>query len=276
VSAIFISYRREDSAGYAGRICERLSSRYGAENVFMDVQDIAPGDDFADAIEKRVSECNALVAMIGPRWLSSIQARRPDEDFVRHEIAVALRRGVKVIPVLVGGAGMPQTRDLPDPLAPLARHQAVTLRDDRFDDDLAVLERAIPGRRSLLLHRVVVAAAVVAIAVLGWLFLRPSQADLSGQWTAAMTRTGFPPYRVDFDFTQTGARLAGTVRYPTGDGVIEEGSVNRGHVAFTTLHVPQFESEPARIRFEGTLRRGELELLLTSNTGVARGIAHRR
>ena len=71
--SLFLSYRREDSAGYAGRLCEHLSNVFGPEHVFMDVQDIAPGQDFADAIEKTISACQAVVVVIGPRWAENLK-----------------------------------------------------------------------------------------------------------------------------------------------------------------------------------------------------------
>src|SRR3954454_18909588 len=104
---VFINYRREDSAPYAGRICDRLESAFGSEHVFMDVEDIAPGADFAEAIDKTVGSCDVLLAIIGPRWVELLKGPRGDRDFVGYEIAVALNRGVTVIPVLVGGAKMP-------------------------------------------------------------------------------------------------------------------------------------------------------------------------
>src|SRR3954468_12345401 len=120
-ASVFLSYRREDSAGHAGRICEHLASVFGPEHVFMDVQDIAPGQDFAESIEQTISSCQAVIVVIGPRWAADLKERSGGEDFVRHEVAVALRRKVTVIPVLVGGAAMPSARDLPEGLTALSR-----------------------------------------------------------------------------------------------------------------------------------------------------------
>jgi hypothetical protein len=89
--SIFLSYRREDSGGYAGRLCEHLSSVFGPDSVFMDVQDISPGQDFAEAIENTISACQAVLVVIGPRWVVDLQNRSGKEGFVRHEVSVALR-----------------------------------------------------------------------------------------------------------------------------------------------------------------------------------------
>src|SRR5215469_14357730 len=109
---VFISYRREESSYAAGRLADRLTGRFGAEQVFIDVETIEPGVDFAEAISRAVGACVVLVAVIGPGWLAAADkrgGRRLDDpdDLVRLEIGTALVRGVRVIPVLVEGAVMP-------------------------------------------------------------------------------------------------------------------------------------------------------------------------
>ncbi len=123
LGGVFISYRREDSGGYAGRIYDRLTSRLGRENVFFDVDAIPPGRDFVDVLSDRVGKCDALLAVIGKHWVASADGqnrRRLDDpsDFVRIEIEAALQRDVPVIPVLVDGAPMPQSGELPDASIP--------------------------------------------------------------------------------------------------------------------------------------------------------------
>src|ERR1051325_3712011 len=172
---VFISYRRQDSAGHAGRLFDRLQGRLGRNHIFMDVTGIDAGVDFVETLERAISSCNVLLAVIGPEWLSIIDAngnRRLDDpaDFVRVEIATAHRRDVRVIPVLIAGASMPSAQTLPDDLKPLARRQMVELRDSRWDSDvadlLALLERqlgsqpAAPGR-----GRKKLALALLGIAV---------------------------------------------------------------------------------------------------------------
>ena len=153
---IFISYRRDDSAAFAGRIYDRLESHLGSNYIFMDVDKIDYGVDFIDEIEKGVGSCDALIAVIGRNWLISADKEgrcRLDnpEDFVRIEIGTALKRGVRVIPVLVDGAIMPRSTELPEDLRLLARRHALEIRHDRFNDDckrlIAALQRALePGR----------------------------------------------------------------------------------------------------------------------------------
>jgi formylglycine-generating enzyme required for sulfatase activity len=141
VARIFISYRRDDSGGWAGRLYDRLSEHFGRENVFMDIDTIEPGLDFMEVIEQAVGSCDALVALIGKQWLTITDAagrRRLDnpEDFVRLEVAAALGRNIRVIPALIYGAPMPRTADLPDVLKPLARRNAHELSDKRFHYDV--------------------------------------------------------------------------------------------------------------------------------------------
>jgi hypothetical protein len=102
VANIFISYRREDSGGHAGRLRDRLTARFGSARVFMDLQDIGPGQNFAQSIDETIATCDCVVAVIGPRWLEAIQSRAPGgEDFVQLEIAAALRRDITIIAGMV-------------------------------------------------------------------------------------------------------------------------------------------------------------------------------
>jgi DNA-binding beta-propeller fold protein YncE len=151
---IFLSYRREDTRHIAGRLFDRLVGRFGAGNVFMDVDSIEPGLDFGEAIESAVGGCDVLLALIGGLWLGSAdeQGRRrlddPD-DLVVLEVKTALERQVRVIPVLVDGAAAPRRHELPDVLAPLARRNGVRLDHETFSTDLSTLmtalDRALPN-----------------------------------------------------------------------------------------------------------------------------------
>jgi TIR domain-containing protein len=137
---IFISYRREESRWSAGRLYDRLTARFDPKQIFMDIDGILLGDDFVEVIQGRVTECDILIAVIGTHWLTSPDEqgnRRLDnpEDFVRMEIATALTRGVRVIPVLVDGALIPRSLDLPDDLRPLVRRNALRISDTSFNDD---------------------------------------------------------------------------------------------------------------------------------------------
>ncbi len=146
-SGIFVSYRRDDSSGHAGRLFDKLLIHFGEDQIFMDIDTIEPGEDFVQVIEDAVGSCEILIALIGKRWLSSTDgtSRRLDNpnDFVRLEISAALNRDVRVIPVLVEGARMPRQQDLPDDLARLVRRHALEISDLRWHHDIAQLINVI-------------------------------------------------------------------------------------------------------------------------------------
>jgi hypothetical protein len=149
---IFISYRREDSAAQAGRLHDHLTQHFGAERVFMDVDAIGFGEDFARKIRESLDVTDALLAVIGKRWLDATDEkgrRRLDDplDFVRTEIATALERGAVVIPVLVGDARMPREDELPPALAALARLNAIDISDSRFAADVRTLIESLAQGR---------------------------------------------------------------------------------------------------------------------------------
>jgi hypothetical protein len=151
MTGTFISYRREDAAGYAGRLRESLERRLGAARVFRDVDTLRPGQDFVQAIDSRLAECRVMLAVIGREWVDARDhtgARRLDEpyDFVRLEIAAGLARPeVLVVPVLVEGASMPAAGELPENIRPLARRHAVSVRDETWDTDVDRLVTVIEG-----------------------------------------------------------------------------------------------------------------------------------
>ena len=143
MKGIFVSYRRQDSQSAAGRLSDHLRDHLAGVPIFRDVETIEPGVDFVEAIERALASCGVLVAVIGPRWLSVTDAegqRRLDspDDYTRIEIATALNRtGVRVIPVLVEGAVMPLSTELPDDLGLLARRNAIEITDRRWDYDVS-------------------------------------------------------------------------------------------------------------------------------------------
>jgi hypothetical protein len=146
--AIFISYRRDDTEGEAGRLFDDLTRSFGGDSVFMDVSDINPGMDFRKAIDDNVASCGVLLALIGPQWSSirnSAGERRLDDpnDFVRLEIASALARNVAVIPVLVHDSKMPRPEDLPDNLKDLAFRNSVEITHARWNSDVQLLTNAL-------------------------------------------------------------------------------------------------------------------------------------
>ena len=145
---VFISYRRQDSAAYAGRLYDSMVARFGERNVFMDL-DLAPGVDFVERITEAVSACQVLIEIIGPTWATvedeegEVRIADP-EDFVRLELEIALKRPeVTVIPVLVSAAQMPDRRDLPPELGAIARRNALELSDRRWRYDIGQLISAL-------------------------------------------------------------------------------------------------------------------------------------
>jgi ankyrin repeat protein len=187
-STVFISYRREDSAGHAGRLFDRLAGQLGRNHVFRDVDNIGPGENFHDAIRQKIAASDVLFVLIGRRWLTVSDEsgrRRLDDtsDLVRREIEMGLERKMRIIPVLLPGAAMPAAKDLPDALAPLATLNAYEVRETHFDQDVLQLlaETKVPGRLSpkrFFRARVVslgLLAAVCSMAIiLSLLWVRPA------------------------------------------------------------------------------------------------------
>ena len=145
---VFISYRREETAGHAGRLYDSMAARFGEGNVFVDV-DLEPGVDFVQRIKEAVGACQVLLVIMGPRWAvlsgDEPQPRIADpDDFVRLEVETALRRAeVTVIPVLVAGAQMPDPDDLPEGLRALTRRNALELSDMRWRYDVGRLNATL-------------------------------------------------------------------------------------------------------------------------------------
>ena len=196
MSQIFISYRREDSAGYAGRLRESLERRLGKGAVFRDVDALEPGQDFVDTIAVRLRDAKACLVLIGREWLDAEDAsgrRRlaQQNDYVRLEIATALEQpNMRVIPVLVEGTRMPATEELPETIQGLARRQAVSLRDESWDTDVKRFIIALDKRSWVERYRLALAAsaAVVVVALVLAQFLR-SQVSPDTETTASVPST---------------------------------------------------------------------------------------
>lgn len=216
MTAIFLSYRRNDSAGFAGRLASDLEKALGYNAVFRDVDDIVAGEQFDLAIRHRLQSVDVVLVVIGPNWW----AGRPDgscriddpDDFVRLEISAAIASEKPIIPVLVGGAAMPAPADLPDDLTPLSRFQAIEMSDARWNYDLnrlvSVLAPAIQGSerpernrsirrsRKTLVVVLLVVAAVGAAGAYWWMHRIP---QLGGLW--------FLPSGSYWTIDQVGSRL---------------------------------------------------------------------
>ncbi|HEX2929661.1 MAG TPA: toll/interleukin-1 receptor domain-containing protein [Candidatus Binatia bacterium] len=272
MSGIFISYRREDSAPYAGRIYDRLSARFGADQVFMDVDDIPPGADFSAHIGAKVGSCDAMVVVIGKSWLTARDAKgqlrlsAPD-DFVATEIALALQRNILVIPALVGRAEMPKAEELRGDLKPLAQRNAVSLNDQDFNRDVeqivATLEK-VPGlpkesekqrrdaRRELrrrlwrrLLWKAPIVLLLVSFAI--WWQWRKEEgakvagneqsfglraAQFTGNWSGEVTYAWGDKFSEQFFFQPEGSKLFGAAGFLGVKRGIEEGKIEGESISF--------------------------------------------
>lgn len=296
MTSIFISYRREDAGGHAGRLCDRLSDRFGSDRVFMDVQDIRPGEDFPQSIDRTLSGCTCVLAVIGPHWLELLRARGTGDDFVKREISTALQKGITVVPVLVGNAKMPAPAELPPELSALSHRHAFEIRDERFDDDAARLEtlldqnlsssprtkRAGTWWQSRALQLALVAVALVAAGGAYLLVTREPPAaaveqppQIDGVWIAEMQKPGQPIFRIRLRLGLVGDQVTGVVEYPTGDGPITQGELKGRLLRFQTEHTPQFESAPATIRFVAEITDEGIRLTATDPGGVSTGLAKR-
>ena len=260
---VFISYRRDDTAGHAGRLYDFLQARFGPDHVFMDLSAIHSGQNFVDEIDRAVRQCDALVAVIGDTWLTCATARgrRLDDpaDFVRSEIAVALARGIPVIPVLVEGAAMPQAAALPDALKPLALRQANELSDARWAYDVERLVQALEklggaSRVAVRRTRAAVAAAVALVVVLGAAFAfrtlretppanEPERASpvavapapkLDGVWAADVKYPWGAQYTERFSFKVDGDEILGTASFLRSPRGIVSGTIKGDRIEFQT------------------------------------------
>lgn len=264
MARIFISYRREDTAAYAGRLYDRLSGHFGADQVFMDVDDIPPGADFAHQIDAKVASCDAMVVVIGRNWLTARNAEghlrfSDPDDFVGLEVSLALQRGVLVVPVLVGGAKMPGAEELRADLRPLARRNALVLNDRDFQRDTDKLLEAIgalPGLRKRttdpavarraemrqrmlrrLIWKVPVILLLVSFAV--WWERRhdngepkESAAAIAGVWRGDVTYGWGARYTETFFFQPEGDKLFGTAGFLGRKRGIEEGAIEANEISF--------------------------------------------
>lgn len=145
---IFISYRRSDAQFAAGRLADALVREFGDERIFRDIEDIEAGADFIDTLDKALAECKVMLVIIGSQWLDMRDAQgqrriHNQGDWVRQEIARALARGIRVVPVLLERTEIPPDAALPDDLKALTRRQALRLADDQWPRDVAALVAAL-------------------------------------------------------------------------------------------------------------------------------------
>ena len=307
MSGIFISYRREDSAPYAGRLYDRLSKQFGADQVFMDVDDISPGADFAAQIEAKVASCDAMIAVIGKEWLTARgttgQPRLSEpNDFVRLEVSLALQRSVLVIPVLVAGASMPKAEELDADLKALAGRNALALSDQEFQrdaDHLIETLHKIPALRKRntdfsddpkialrkkLLRRLLWKAPLIFILVFfaAWWQTRnerstepqtasPKTALFKGSWQGEVTYSWGDKYKEQFFFEPEGNKLFGTASFLGAKRGIEDGRIDGETISFSVVFEEIYGSTTRmdRNRYQGKLEGDKLRLRIMDEAGGA-------
>lgn len=288
---IFISYRRDDSAGYARAVYDELVRRFGDERVFIDVDDIAAGRAFDETIAQAIGEARVLLVMIGPRWRGDRdgQPARIDDpaDLVRREVAAALASDALVVPLLIDGARMPTEADLPSPLHPLARRHALELRNSRYRDDierlLAVLRDAVgdappdastPQSRRPLLLALGAGSVLALIGVAGyslWSARRDTRPDINGEWQADVGYDWGARHAERFVFGGSGSVLHGSASFLRVARGIVEGEVAGDTVRFTTtsLETAGDTSATLRHRYRATLVGDELRFVMQTDGGVS-------
>lgn len=209
MTGIFVSYRRADSRGWTGRLCDYLVERFGRDAVFYDVDSIGIGEDFVSAIQQHVSQCKALLVVIGPHWVNATTPdgmRRLDQahDHVLAEIQLAIANHVPLLPLLVDDASMPGPSDLPASIAMLANQNALVISDVGFNNDMEQLVQAIkrltglheispapPTHRASALRsrlrdrRVLLATALIVLSVAGISLLAITNSAKHARTTAA-------------------------------------------------------------------------------------------
>lgn len=138
---IFISYRRADTAGQAGRVADKLKGRFG-DQLFFDIDSIEPGANFRDKIAATFAKCGAVVVMIGKNWLDRDPSMPPfgdPRDVITQELTFAMEARLPILPVLVDGASMPTESMLPRGFTELSKLNAVDLRHTSFERDLQAI-----------------------------------------------------------------------------------------------------------------------------------------
>lgn len=143
MAGVFVSYRRDDSQGFAGRLADDLDERLGADRVFRDIE-IPIGSDFTEVLHRAIAASDVLLVVIGRRWAGGAAPGQPSRlldpaDWVRAEIEAAFARDKHVVPVLVGGAAMPGATELPEGIRRLVKLQAAEVSDRHWDDDVEAL-----------------------------------------------------------------------------------------------------------------------------------------
>lgn len=304
---VFISYRRDDAAGYARAIGDELAKHFGADRVFIDVDDIGAGVDFSDVIERKVGAARVLLVLIGRRWQGERESAAPrlhdSADLVRREVGAGLASGARVIPVLLDGTAMPTEQQLPDELRALAGRNAIEIGNSRYASDIVRLVRAVREalgepdvppppptvtRRGKGLAAGLVGAALVIGGVLAWRLsgtaMAPSAAppaalpteasatrpDINGLWQADV-RYDWPnaDHVERFDLQGEGTDLHGTASFLRVPRGVLEGRVDGDGVRFVTrtTEVGAAGSVETVHRYRGRFTGGEIRFTMQTEGG---------
>jgi len=188
VGRVFLSYRRQDAQWFAGRLADSLAAYFGDKRVFRDIEGIAGGADFAAVISESLTSSDAVIVVIGKDWVNARDDqgnRRLDnaDDWVAQELVAAMSKGLPVFPVLVEDTQMPRADELPQSLRPLARYNAISVSDSRWEGDTARLAKivsldipSVTERRlqlqSLVISTLLVLAMVFELSVFLWNLLQ--------------------------------------------------------------------------------------------------------
>ena len=150
---IFMSYRRADSQDTTGRIYDQLVARFSPELVFRDLNSIPLGTNFKRYLENKIQACNVELVVIGSKWVTAADEQGQQrlssvDDLVRLEIEMALRLNKPIIPLLVNGALMPSSSQLPASLSDLVFFNGIAVRAD--PDFSADMQRLIKSLEKLV------------------------------------------------------------------------------------------------------------------------------
>lgn len=236
---VFINYRVQDQPGYATLLYRELTRIFGDTNLFFASQSIRSGDDFVHELFARLRECDVLLAVIGPNWADyGGRARRPggvDFDWVHQEIAEAFASGLRVIPVLVEDAELPDERRLPPQISGLVRCQSVRLRHDSIDADLARLSAELRMASAELNYRTDDGAAAVGRPTIFRIAIEPEPACRIAIVPGDIRRVTFAEVWVNSE--NTDMQMARVTEFSTSAIIRYWGSVrdDTGHVVVDVI-----------------------------------------